>query len=121
MTPIINPLWFYLVDVLADADIVFFILAFFSGSIAVIVAIMLTVEGMSPKKDPNIFKILKTCVITCIASISLSILTPASGTCYKMMAASMITPDNITTVGATATEIVDYIVESVDTLLKENK
>ena len=38
---------------------------------------------------------------------------PSEKACYQMIAATIVTPDNITTVGNTATDIVDYIVDSV--------
>jgi hypothetical protein len=36
-----------------------------------------------------------------------------------MMAASLVTPNNIEAVGNTATDIVDYIVDSVDKILDD--
>ena len=34
-----------------------------------------------------------------------------------MMTAALVTPNNMTAVGDAATDVVDYIIESVDTLL----
>ena len=120
MKPIINPMWFYLIDIMESADNLFFILSVLS-TLAAIVMFMGIMTEEDPKTTPGIFKLTKKIFIICITSIFLSILTPTSDTCYKMMAASVVTPDNITAVGETATDIVDYIVESVDTLLKEDK
>lgn len=38
---------------------------------------------------------------------------PSETTCYKMMAAQVVTPDNISTVGKTSEDIINYIVKSV--------
>ena len=46
-------------------------------------------------------------------------LLPSKETSYKILAASMVTPNNIAAVGETAEDIIDYIVESVDTLLEK--
>lgn len=38
-----------------------------------------------------------------------------------MMAASIVTPNNIEAAGETATDIIDYIVDSVDELIENNE
>lgn len=40
---------------------------------------------------------------------------------YAMMAASIVTPNNIEAAGETATDIIDYIVDSVDELIENNE
>ena len=121
MTPIINPIWFYLIDIIESADSLFFILSVLSTVATVVMFIIIMTEGEDAKTAPDIFKLIKKIFIVCITSIFLSVLTPTPSTCYKMMAASMVTPDNIAAGGETATDIIDYIVESVDTLLEESK
>ena len=121
MTPIINPIWFYLIDIIESADNLFFILSVLSAIATIVMLIIIVTEEEDPETAPGIFKLTKKIFIVYITSIILSVLTPTPDTCYKMMAASMVTPDNIAAVGETATDIVDYIVESVDTLLEESK
>ena len=56
-----------------------------------------------------------------LISILCIVLSPSEKACYQMMAASIITPNNLETVGTTAENIIDYIIESVDHLLDENE
>lgn len=46
---------------------------------------------------------------------------PSETTCYKMMAAQVVTPDNISTVGKTSEDIINYIVESVKEITDSDK
>ena len=43
---------------------------------------------------------------------------PSESTCYKMMAAEIVTPDNIEAAGNTAQNIIDYIIESIDKIIE---
>lgn len=45
---------------------------------------------------------------------------PSETTCYKMMAAQVVTPNNISTVGKTGEDIINYIVESVKEITDSN-
>lgn len=64
---------------------------------------------------------LKKCIITLIAAGVLYCAIPSETTCYKMMAAQVVTPDNISTVGKTGEDIINYIVESVKEITDSNK
>lgn len=66
-------------------------------------------------------KKIKKLFITTLCLIFIGCATPSESTCYKMMAAGIVTPDNINAVGNTATDIIDYIVDSVDQLLEEGE
>ena len=109
MKPIINPLWFYLIETLPD----------FSAIACAICGITIFIKflGIIINNDDFIKIKSKTLIIIMICTS----LIPTPSTCYKMLAASMVTPDNIAAVGETATDIVDYIIESVDTLLEESE
>ena len=64
---------------------------------------------------------LKKCIITLIAAGVLYCAVPSETTCYRMMAAQVVTPDNIATVGKTGEDIINYIVESVKEITDSNK
>ncbi len=119
MKPIINPLWFYLANVIENVGALLFTIAIFSGSIFIVLLICSAVECF---KIETCIKYLKRLLFICIVSSILTSFCPTKDTCYQMMTAAMITPNNITAVGEAATDVVDYIIDSVDTLLeKEDK
>lgn len=64
---------------------------------------------------------LKKGIITIIAAGVLYCAVPSETTCYKMMAAQVVTPDNIATVGKTGEDIINYIVESVKEITDSDK
>lgn len=64
---------------------------------------------------------LKKGIITIIAAGVLYCAIPSETTCYKMMAAQVVTPDNISTVGKTSEDIINYIVESVKEITDSNE
>lgn len=108
MNPIINPLWFYLFEILESLDIFLMIIITF-GSIILFFHII----------DRGMTSFFKKGVVLIIISTFLLILTPTKDTCYKMLIAGMITPNNVELVGDTAENMVDYIIDSVDKLLEE--
>lgn len=110
MEPIINPLWFYLFNVIDNIKI-FIALAFL---IAALFCVYCVVE--SNIKENKFFKI--AIIISCISMLFLIFL-PEEEVLYQMLVASYITPDNIELVGGAGQSIVDYIVESVNELLSQ--
>ena len=109
MKPIINPLWFYLANIVENVGGLLFTIAMFSGGIFVVLLLCGNLEAQ--------MKNLKRLLITCIITSILTSLCPTKDTCYQMMTAALVTPNNITAVGNAAIDVVDYIIESVDTLL----
>ena len=114
MNPIIHPLWFYLIEVGQNVRVPLNTAAW----------IMLTIACGSIlyhwiSQEKTIIKH-KGLLIGGIALLFASGLVPSQETCYQMMAANIVTPNNIEVVGDTATEIIDYIVDSVDKLLEKN-
>lgn len=110
MNPIISPLYFYLI--------------FLGESLGVPILLcgigLLVVAAMTAFEN-GITKTVKKLFIFGILCFTLESLIPNESTCYKMMAASMVTPNNIEVVGTTAENVVDYIVESVDKLMEEKE
>lgn len=117
MTPIINPMWFYLFYVFENIKGFLTVVGILCG-VGAVCAIVCVLE--TSNETVIIKKAVKAFIIGAI-TIFLSLLIPNQKTSYAIMAASMLTPDNITIVGETTEDIVDYIVESVDTLLEESK
>ena len=115
MKPIINPLWFYLANIVENFGGLLLVIAGFSG--AIFTGLLFCGMIGCFEIDEKYAKILKRLLITCIITSVLTNLCPTKDTCYQMMTATMITPNNITAVGDAATDVVDYIIESVDTLL----
>ncbi len=123
MNPIISPLWFYLMGV-GNRAIYFFGTA--GGLLITLGLIMLVSGGMeytdyNKEKGLKILKWAKKYTIIGTLICLLAIFIPTKETCYQMIAATVATPNNIEIVGETATDIVDYIVESVDTLLEKEE
>lgn len=119
MEPIINPLWFYLIDVLA----------FFGGAarfISIALILIFVIGGIlifdSFKRIEEWFKskTFRKVMTLSIIMLIIGVLIPAEETAYKMLIASLITPDNIEATGGAVQDIIDYIINSVDTLLESN-
>lgn len=125
MKPIISPIWFYLVNLASKVGD--FAMALIIGGIilTVIFAIFLFIvetEGdfESEEERRRWYGYLKKGAITIIAAGVLYCAVPSETTCYKMMAAQVVTPDNIATVGKTGEDIINYIVESVKEITDSN-
>lgn len=110
MKPIISPLYFYLIFLGESLGLPIVL----CGIGFLVLAAMIAFEN-------GITKIVKKLFIFGVLFFTLESLIPNESTCYKMMAASMVTPNNIEVVGTTAENVVDYIVESVDKLMEEKE
>ena len=120
MTPIVNPLWFYLIGISENIACTFWIIGGILLTIGIGIGIVTLIEHEF-MKDDTVKKLLKIIKQTCIVGgllVMIGNLTPSEDTCYKMMTATLVTPNNITAVGEAATDVVDYIVDSVDKLLE---
>ena len=123
MKPIINPLWFYLIGISENVAYTFWIVGGILLAIGIVIGIVLMIEAWDMKEDvvKILLKIVKKSVIIGGILVTIGNLTPSKDTCYKMMTAALVTPNNITAVGEAATDVVDYIVDSVDQLLKKGE
>lgn len=125
MKPIISPIWFYLVNLFDKVGTLALALIF--GGI-ILVAILMIVLGVvetegefeSDEERTKWYGILKKSIIITIFAAVLYCIVPSETTCYKMMAAQVVTPDNISTVGKTSEDIINYIVESVKEITDSN-
>ena len=126
MKPIISPIWFYLFNLASKVGE--FAMALIIGGIilTVIFAILLFImeaecDFESEEERKRWYGYLKKGIITIIAAGVLYCAVPSETTCYRMMAAQVVTPDNIATVGKTGEDIINYIVESVNEIIDSNK
>ena len=95
MKPIINPLFIYLISIISALKIVSIFITVFAVITIIIVGIIYFEEVITEKTGK---RILKTATITLIVSMLICIFVPNEDTCYKMMAASIVTPNNIETI-----------------------
>ena len=123
MAPIINPLWFYLIGISENIVFTLWIVGGLLLTAGVIIGIILMCEGWDMPENvvKTLLKLFKKTVIIGGLLIMIGNLTPSKDTCYKMMTAALVTPNNITAVGEAATDVVDYIVDSVDQLLEKDE
>lgn len=123
MAPIINPLWFYLIGISENIVFTFWIVGGLLLTAGVIIGIILLCEGWDMPENvvKTLLKLFKKTVIIGGLLITVGNLIPSKDTCYKMMTAALVTPNNITAVGEAATDVVDYIVDSVDQLLDKDE
>lgn len=121
MEPIINPLWFYLIDTLSGFGSTFCAIggvgvgALITGSI---ISICFDLDSLKNLWKSKVTKMIAVLSIVLIVTGSFI---PSESTAYKMLVASLVTPNNITAVGESATNVVDYIVESVDKIIESDE
>ena len=126
MKPIISPIWFYFVslaDKIGSLAVTLIIGGIIFSAILVIFLLVVEAEGdfESEEERRRWYGYLKKGIITIIAAEVLYCAVPSETTCYKMMAAQVVTPDNIATVGKTGEDIINYIVESVKEITDSDK
>ena len=115
MNPIIPPSWIYLIHVANTIyDLSIFVLM-----VSVVTLLLLGIGfAMDPPDSEKIkkyvIKALKICVVTIIVSVLVLVLVPDKKTMYAMIAASMITPDNISGVEEHVIDIITNIANAVN-------
>ena len=114
MTPIINPWWFYIVDVIGNFKT------------ACLALLLLTVLGFGATTvikygeaedeldEVTVIKSLKKMAIVAALLITFDMFLPSKKTCYQMMIASQITDNNIQKAEDVIKDSVDYIFEKIN-------
>lgn len=114
MTPIINPMFFYWVEVADISKVMSMILCL----VLVILVIFFTILMIDLNKENLEFKrfskMRKTFLIIAVVCLIFGILIPSRDTMYKMAAASFVTKDNIEYVVEMGKDGVEYIVEVIE-------
>lgn len=110
-TPIINPIWFYLVDAIPRVGA---FLGFFGLGLSVCGVIILV-------QDDKRISVFKKFLISGIVVFVVGILFPSKDACYQMIAAKVITPNNIKTVtdyvNDTATNVSDNLTNTIKDIM----
>lgn len=126
MTPIINPIWFYLMDVCGDLNAVLIVLCIAVGIMAAVcfvLHLMAVDENWRYDDDTRVKKtytrMKKSFIALGIALLSVPAV-PNKDTLLKMLIANTVTYENVESAKHEATDLVDYIIEKVDTLM-DNK
>ena len=123
MEPIINPLWFYLIDVVDNINLICIIILVtaFIALCYISICAFSDMAGNIIGEDEKqaYFKYIKISLKVIIPCVILTILTPSSDTIYKMIIADNITPHNIEIVGDTVESSIDYIFEKINSLTLE--
>ena len=108
--PILNPIWFYLIELFERFGIAFVIIGIFAligSGIAIFIC---------AAESEVIPKYIKKIVIIGAITLAIGGFIPSKETCYKMIVTSYITPANIESAKGEATDLIDYIIEKVDEL-----
>lgn len=126
MKPIISPIWFYLFNLFSKIELFTEVLIAIGVILTVILAIILIAvevdgEFVSEEERKKWYGYLKKSIITAIIAGIMYCAIPSESTCYKMMAAQVVTPNNISTVGKTSEDIINYIVEGVKEITDSNE
>lgn len=121
MNPIINPLWFYLIDTITSLKVVFLVTAVLIGIVLTGVSFCHLSWDIDDFKEFWEYKYTKTITVVGVISLIIGCLLPGVETAYKMLVASLVTPDNIAAVGESVSSVVDYIIDSVNKLIESKQ
>lgn len=117
---IINPFWFYLIGIANSLGVFLTIIAGLMSIIYFIFLISYFVtsieEGFNKEDKKNMNNFLRKGSIMCFILIIVACLIPNEKTCYQMLTASLCTKENIEYLKETGKNLVDYIIETADTL-----
>lgn len=122
MEPIINPWWFYLLDVIDGLNSVFLIitLILLLVSLGSFIAFMMFNECENNVHE-YCYNLLKTITKFFVPLLIFIIIVPSSNTVMKMIIADNITPNNLEIAGDTIEEGVDYIFEKINLVVEESR
>lgn len=116
MNPIINPLFFYFISV---TDVLHFLLLIIGFGV-VIICVFAGFICCVDYDAKDILKFFKKPIIIGLIIAIIGIFIPSKNTCYKMLTASLITPDNIEVVKDGTQELVDYIIDVADQITEDD-
>lgn len=111
---IINPMWFYWVDVLGGFDFAFGALAIFAVVGGIFFgALWLDSEYIEEEEKPKVIKVVKKWAVLTSILIILTILIPSKETMIQMQLAKFVTYENAEKVIETIQDATDYILEQL--------
>lgn len=112
--PIVNPIWFYLVDLFGEVNLFAWIFVFVSGAGALLCFLFASKEFNEERAF--FYKIFKRFVIATVVFTIIAVAVPSSNTVQEMVVASVVTYENVEAVNGEVTELIDYIIDSADKL-----
>ena len=126
MTYYINPIWFYLMDICNNLQIVFTVLAVVLAVIGIgfLIAIPCIISEGHEEDSPEIKKVKKIFIkafILCGIFVTLAVATPSKDALTKMLIASVVTQENVEKAKGDVKELVDYVVEKTTELNEKEK
>ena len=113
MEPIISPWYFYFINVAEALDFT----ATITGVIGMLFGILLYI-GSKEDNNPDDLKHAIYLITLGIIGMFLSILIPSEDTLYKMLAASLVTPDNIAIVEGGTIDFIERLAEAISRHIK---
>lgn len=114
MNPIVNPLWFYVINVLSTLNEVSHVLAFLSTASSLLFVGLYIAESHEDEENQINFKIyVKYSLICLVVSSILMILIPTKSVLYQMLVASYVTPDNIQIVQNNTVQFIQQVVDAL--------
>lgn len=116
MSSIINPLFFYFISVTNVLRCLLLIGGFGVAGVVIFVGLICCVDYDAA----DILKFLKKPLIISLIVGTIGVFVPSENTCYKMLAASLITPDNIEVMKDGTQELVDYIIDVADQITEDD-
>lgn len=109
MNPIINPLFFYLVDVISNFKIMCCIF-----QLIILGGILLWIVCDEDAIEEKLIRFIKKWFIVAIVFLVFTLFLPSKKTCYQMMVASQVTEENIKSAEDVIKDPVDYIFEKIN-------
>lgn len=115
MEPIINPWFFYLVNLLDRAVVVATIVLIMSVIGALFTLFVLSDDICFDEKDAKTYKKWnKISIIALLISTVMLVAVPSKETVYEMVVANYITENNIEAAKDNAKDLIDYIIDKCD-------
>lgn len=120
MNSIISPWVFYWISIVDNIRILLIaiLIMLVIGEVIMFMCTLCDADLFS-FKDKDVADEVKLCIKVAIATFVVAVLvcvTPDSDTCYKMLAAKMLTQDNINSATEYVTDVIDYAVDKVKEL-----
>ena len=107
---IINPIWFYLIDVVDTLHNLFIVLAV-GCALGCLISFIYVFEADDDEDREKGIRLGRNFMIWVIVTMILGVLLPNKETSYQMLVASQVTADNVNNAIETIKNCVDYIVE----------
>ena len=127
MTPIINPIWFYLMNVCENLVEWFAIISVVMGFIAIGLALIIFLYTSNDNNSTE-SELFKWCTkhlkrVTAILGVCIifSTVIPTEDTLIKMFIAKTVTYENVEDAKQEAVDLVDYIIEKVNELMNNEE